>query len=375
MRIDPLLSPDDFVGLDAVTHLCAGGEAPWLKSHDAVYAEFARLKSAGPKGRAEIYARGERCRLRIAQLWGVPPHRVAFLPSATEGMNWLARGLDWRPGDNVVSTSIEYPSVAYAWRQLLRRDVDVRLVPHRGFVVHECDLLAAVDSRTRVVAVSHVSPFTGQCLDLPRLADGTRRSGALLAVDATHSSGVLSVPAALTDLTVSSSYKWMLATHGVAPCYMSERAEAQTDATTFGWHNLNLMSADGFERQREVPEKPMPERLEPGNPAMLVVLHLGWALEVLLGIGMDRVQAHALALAEQAATGLANLGVRVISPQDPGARSGNTCFVTDHPKAMNDRLAQRGVLCWNDYGRVRVSTHVYNSSTDVSRLLNVLADL
>ena len=217
MEIEPLISPDAFVGLEGLTHLCTGGESPWMKSHESVYADFARLKSRGYEGRGEVAARTEACREKVARLWDVPPGRVAFVPSAAEGMNWLARGLDWSAGDNIVTTSLEFPSVGYAWRSLQAEGVAVRRVPHCRWKVREEDLLAAVDGRTRVLAVSQVSFYTGQCLDLQRLADETSRRGVLLAVDATHGSGVVEVPAGLTDLCVSSSYKWMLATHGVPP--------------------------------------------------------------------------------------------------------------------------------------------------------------
>ena len=73
----------------------------------------------------------------MGELWRVPSDRIAFMPSAAEGMNWLARGLDWREGDNVVTTNLEFPSVAYAWRDLRARGVEVRLVPHRDWLVHE----------------------------------------------------------------------------------------------------------------------------------------------------------------------------------------------------------------------------------------------
>ena len=62
-----LIPRDDFVGLDEVTHLCTGGEAPWLKSQVETYAEFARLKSYGDRGRRQMYALGERSRERIGQ--------------------------------------------------------------------------------------------------------------------------------------------------------------------------------------------------------------------------------------------------------------------------------------------------------------------
>ena len=366
MQIKPLISPDEFVGLDGITHLCVGGEAPWLKVQKSVYEDFARLKGAGADGRAEIYASGERCRSRMGLLWKVPPERIAFMPSAAEGMNWLARGLDWRSGDNVVTTNLEFPSVAYAWRGLKSRGVEVRLVPHRNWIVHEKDLLDAVDARTRVLAVSHVSFYTGQCLNLQQLSEGAQSKGAFFAVDSTHSSGVLNVPAALTDLTVSSSYKWMLATHGTAPCFLSTRAEEQIQASCFGWRNLAVWQAQQAERLPDAAEKPMPYLLEPGNPAMLVIMHLGRALEVLLSIGIDHIEQHALSLSEQVCEGLERLGFTVITPQHRAARSGNTCFRIEDAEGIQNQLAEHGVLCWGEFGRLRVSTHVYNGSDDVS---------
>jgi len=375
MKIEPLLSPEAFVGLEGVTHLCTGGEAPWLKAQEGVYAEFARRKSEGDEGRRKIYARGESCRQKVGKLWGVPARRVAFMPSAAEGMSWLARGLDWRAGDNVVTTNLEFPSVAYAWRNLKDRGVEVRMVKHRDWEVREEDLLNAADGRTRVLAVSQVSFYTGQNLDIERLAAGLKGKDTLLAVDSTHASGVVRVPAGAADLCVSSSYKWMLATHGVAPCFLSERAEARLSESCFGWHNLAVWPAQRAERHAEVGVKPMPEKLEPGNPAMAVVMFLDQALEVLLGIGIERIEAHARDLAERVSSGLQKAGHPVISPQRWPARSGNTCFLADDAKGVQQRLAQHQVLVWGEYGRVRVSGHLYNSSEDVGRFLAALAQL
>ena len=373
-HIEPLISPNQFVGLEGVTHLCTGGEAPWLKAQEAVYTEFARLKSAGHDGREVIYKRGECCRSRMGELWRVPSKRIAFMPSAAEGMNWLARGLDWRDGDNVVTTNLEFPSVAYAWKDLRAHGVEVRLVPHRDWLVHETDLLDAADERTRVLAVSQVSFYTGQCLNLEQLSHGIRRKNTLFAVDATHAAGVVDVPAGLTDLTVSSSYKWLLATHGVAPMYLSEGAEGQIASTSFGWHNLAVWPAQEAVRALEVEELPMPERLEPGNPSMLVVIHLDRALEMLLSIGIERISDHARTLSELVSAGLEEQGFTVISPQARSARSGNTCFLVEDAQAMQVRLAEMGILCWGEFGRMRISTHLYNGSADVTRLLAALLE-
>lgn len=375
----PLLSPEAFVGLEGVAHLCTGGEAPWLMAHQGMYADFARLKSSGIEGRAEVFRRGEACRQKMGVLWGVPANRVGFVSSAAEGMAWLARGLDWNSGDNVVTTNLEFPSVAYAWRNLSRAGVEVRFVPHRNWLVREDDLVRAVDARTRVVAVSQVSFYTGQNLDLRRLSDALQRSPAgdraLLAVDATHSSGVVEVPAQVTDLCISSCYKWMLATHGAAACYLSDRAEEQMRESCFGWHNLAVWPPQGAERHEMVEVKSMPEKLEPGNPAMIVLLFLGQSLDVILELGARRIEDHARDLSELISEGLGRLGQTVITPAERHRRSGNTCFLARDAKGVEEDLQRDGVLVWGEYGRVRVSGHLYNSCADVERLLATLESI
>ena len=375
MKIESLIPQTEFVGLDGVTHLCTGGEAPWLNEQIETYAEFARCKSGGDRGRRMIYQTGERCRERMGLLWEVPAQRIAFMPSAAEGMAWLARGLGWQAGDNVVTTNLEFPSVAYNWRNARDEGVELRFVPHRDWLVREEDLLAAVDERTRVLAVSQVSFYTGQNLNIEQLAAGLAGTDTLLAVDATHAAGAVRVCAADADLCVSSAYKWLLATHGVAPCYISERAEGQVRSTAFGWHNLAVWPAQGAVREPNAPEKPMPEKLEPGNPAMIAVLYLDRALERLLDIGIRHIEAHNRDLSEQIGAGLEALGCIVISPSERDRRSGNTCFAAKDAHGLCEAMADRGVLVWGEHGRVRVSGHLYNTSEDVERLLAVLAEL
>mgnify|MGYP002828117150 FL=1 len=119
----------------------------------------------------------------------------------------------------------------------------------------------------------------------------------------------------------------------------------------------------------------MPARMEPGNPAMQVVMHLDYALGVLLEIGMARIEVHARDLSELVSKGLEKLGFRVISPKARAARSGNTCFLCEDAKGMERQLAEGNVLVWGEFSRVRISAHLYNSSADVGRLLDAVVDV
>ena len=67
----PFIPKSDFVGLEGVAHLCTGGEAPWLRSHDQAAARMGALKSAGMAGRHQLFEVYERAKTRVARMLGV----------------------------------------------------------------------------------------------------------------------------------------------------------------------------------------------------------------------------------------------------------------------------------------------------------------
>ena len=238
--IHALVPRSDFVGLESVTHLAAGGEAPWLAAHTEALALLARDQSGGMPGRARKDATVERARERAARLLGVDAADVALLSSTTEGVNVLALALDWQPGDTVVVEAIEFPSLVFPWTKLQEQGVELRIVrPSDGspWSYTLDDLAAAVDSRTRLIATSQVSYLTGRRHDLAQLRDIADRAGALLLVDATHGAGVVPVEAGLADVVVSSCYKWLLGTQGIALFYRDPQRLGALEPPIVGWHS------------------------------------------------------------------------------------------------------------------------------------------
>ncbi len=127
----PLLPRSEFVGLEAedVTHLCTGGEAPWLRSHDGACRRFGELKSGGMAGRDAIFGVYQRAKARVATRLGIASARVAFLAHASEGLNQAVGAVDWRPGDNAVVADVEFPSLLVPLGRLRDAGVEVRVVP------------------------------------------------------------------------------------------------------------------------------------------------------------------------------------------------------------------------------------------------------
>ncbi|UCG07625.1 MAG: aminotransferase class V-fold PLP-dependent enzyme [Desulfobacterales bacterium] len=371
-----LIPKTDFIGLEGVTHLCAGGESPMLKSHRAAIEQFFADKALGEGSRHRMDETACRCKQKVGKLLGVPPDNLAFISTSSEGINLLAHGLKWRSGDNVVVCDVEFPSDVLPWTRLKEQGVEVRVVPNQNWIISLTDLERALDDRTRVVAVSDVSYFTGQRLPMKELSEMVHSTNALLSMDSTHAAGVIPVQADYADILVASCYKWLLGTHGVAIFYWNRERLPELEPPFLGWHSGE--SIPDWHEPTVFTLRSGADRFEAGNIGFISIYILDNALDHILRIGIAAIESHVLHLSGMVWEGLHGLAVELMTPREPSRRAGNICFMTPHINEIMAWLSERKIRVWGAYagvGRVRVSTHVYNSTQDVERLLNAMEDL
>lgn len=317
----------------------------------------------------------EQAAARCASLFKVPVHDLTFLSSASDGINVLRYALEWQAGDNVVVADVEFPSDILPWTTLQSQGVEVRIVRHRDWVIEEDDVLARVDERTRVVAISQVSMFTGQHMDVPKLSKAIRDKGAIFLLDATHAAGVVPVDASYADIMVCSCYKWLLGTHGAAVFYCNRQTMGSLSPPFLGW--ASPVSSGGWQSPLEFKLSGNADRFLAANPSYISLHVLNNGLKELQALGEERIRDHCLQLSKMAHEGIAALGLEMMTPVDDARRAGNTCFMVDNVEALRATLGEKGVLVWGAYGnfgRIRVSAHVHNDSADIERLLQAMRD-
>lgn len=164
---------------------------------------------------------------------------------------------------------VEFPSGVLPWTKLAQRGVEVKVVKHRNWYIHLEDIEAQIDEQTRVVAISHVSMFTGQRMDLPELSKLVHASNAILLVDATHAAGVVEVPAVYADIVVTSCYKWLMGVHGTAVFYWNRERLPDLQPPFIGWHSAAKKA--GWLNPTEYTLYNNANRFIPGNPGFISI--------------------------------------------------------------------------------------------------------
>jgi selenocysteine lyase/cysteine desulfurase len=365
--LTPLVSPGDFAGLPGLCHLAAAGETPMLASQAAVFSDFMYDKGQGMAGRERIYARVGRTADSLAALLGCQAAELGFPQNVAQAMNMVARTMDRQDG-NVVLPQWEYPSVLYPW--VTGTNLEVRLVRSPDHLMDARRFRDNVDSRTRALAVSLVSYYTGELIDLAEYREIADSCGALLIVDASQALGVANFDISLTDFAFACGYKWALGTHGAGIAYCNAARQPGWQQRESGWASAEWVDADV--RDTSVTPVRNGRCFELGNPAALCVQILGNGVDYLRAAGIDGVERHVRALTDVLWTELHALGMQMLTPSDPHRRLGIVAFTVEDEARWRRGLEARDVLAWTGDKRVRISPHLYNGMADVRQAVDAV---
>ncbi|WP_374446124.1 aminotransferase class V-fold PLP-dependent enzyme [Stella sp.] len=324
--------------------------------------------------RAFSMAEIEAARADVARVWGAPADRLAFVKNTSEGINIVALGLDWRPGDNLVISTEEHENNTFPWRPLAERGVELRIAragPDGTVPVDAYREL--VDARTRVVAVAWVTYGIGHRADLAAFAELCRGRGILLVVDAVQGLGILADPIAGlgADVVAAGGHKAQFSLAGAGIFHVSDRALDRLRppyAAKFSFATLD--------RTDPAPARaPDAHRYEYGNPNFLGIWVQRRSALMVEEWGRAHVEARIRALTDRLIDGARRLGLRVATPVEWPRRAGIVSFDPGGRDAdrLEALLAEDGVRAAAKDGRIRAAPHVYNDEADIDRFLDRLA--
>jgi selenocysteine lyase/cysteine desulfurase len=369
---------DEFPQLSGLRYLNHAAVSPWPKRASLAVRAFADENvSIGARDYPRWLEIERRLRDRLTRLLNAPSSGdIALVKNTSEALSFVAFGLDWRAGDEIVISDEEFPSNRVVWEALQPRGVVVRQVSLSDDEP-EAALLDACTPRTRLLAISAVQYASGLRLDLVRLGQGCRRRGVLLCVDAIQQLGALpfDVQASECAFAMADGHKWMLGPEGLGVFYCRRDLLEQLTLHEYGWHMLE--HAGDYDREDWQPARSA-RRFECGSPNMLGAVALDASLSLLEETGMTAVGA---ALGERVRWLEEHLravpGVRLHGSPDPARRAGILTFSLEgwNNSALFARLKEEQIVCAQRDGGIRLSPHFYTPAQVLEETLAVLRSL
>ncbi len=323
-------------------------------------------------------AKKEEVRAKIAQFVNASPDEIAIVRNTTEGMNFVANGLDMQPGEEVLISSMEHPGGTHPWKIKEKRcnikvtEVSIGLPPQSvdEFVGQ---FEKAITPKTRIISMSHTVYISGLIAPLKELCTMAHDRGLLVAADSAHGIGMLDLdlPDMGVDFFCTSPYKWLGAPTGVGVFYVRKQAQDKLWPTicTSGWDNPD--SARKFETL--------------GQRADALIIAVGEAVDFQNYIGKSRIEKRVKSLAAHFRQQLKAIsGTRLLTSEDPYISGGLTAFSIEgvEPLDIVEHVRQKynivirtvGSSAKGTYG-VRVSTHMYINHSEVDLLLKGIAEV
>lgn len=367
---------DEFVQAPGLLYLNHAAVAPWPNRAASAVARFAQENVLlGARDYSDWMALEQRLRERLMRLLNAPStDDIALVKNTSEALSFVAFGLPWQSGDQIVISDEEFPSNRIVWEALAAQGVEVIQASLKGDDP-EGALLAACGPRTRLMSVSAVQFASGLRLDLQRLGAGCKQQNVLFCIDAIQQLGALpfDVQSYQCDFAMADGHKWLLGPEGLGVFYVRSELREQLKLHEFGWHMLEHMG--DYSRTTWEPAKSA-RRFECGSPNMLGAMALEASLSLLEEVGMPTVAALIAERVQWLQDGLGAIaGITLHSPLNPARRGGILSFSIDgiDNQVVHKALTAQQVVCIPRGPGVRFSPHFYTEKRVIDETIAIVS--
>jgi selenocysteine lyase/cysteine desulfurase len=305
---------------------------------------------------------------------GATASEIALHASISTATAVVAGTLDHTKRPRVVTTDLDFPTVAYQWLAKQSGGVEVVVVESPdGIAVPVESIAAAIDEKTALVATSHVFFTTGAIQDIKAIAEVAHAKGALCLIDAYQSVGQLPIDVHDTgvDFLCAGGLKWLLGGPGIVFLYVREDLAKRLHPTTTGWF--------AHERQFEFDPHAISwhddaRRFEQGTPSLAAVATQLGGLEIIREIGVPAIREVTRSLTDNLVERASAAG---LAPKVCGDSEGRAAIVmvpAEDPHDSVKRLADERIIVDARPGHVRLSPYFYNIEDDHVAAISILSD-
>ncbi len=277
------------------------------------------------------------------------PTRIIFTSNATHAINIVLKGL-LKPGDRVVTSSMEHNAVMRPLRRLEKQGVILRVAhcaPDGGLDL--TNIAGAIDSSTRLVVLIHASNVVGTMLPIAEVASLAHRAGALLLVDAAQTAGVIPIDMNMSgiDFLAFTGHKGLQGPPGIGGLVIGDHVDTS---------QIEPLMRGGTGSQSELEEQPeyLPDKFESGTPNIVGIAGLRAGIHWLMDRGIEAIREHEKELTRALINGLSGISnIKLYGTHDLEKRTPIVSFT-----ASGRQVSEIGLMLDEGYGILaRVGLH------------------
>ncbi len=370
---------EQFPVIEHLAHMNHAAVGPWPQVTAQAVTDFVKENAQWGSLHYSKWLHTEKeLRSKLAVLINAPgPEDIALVKNTSEGLSFVASGLEWRRGDNVVGIRQEFPSNRFPWEALAAKGVEFRKLDLESAQDPEQALMELCDERTRLLSVSSIQYHNGFRLNLERMGQFCRAQGTLFCVDAIQHIGALpfDVQAIQADFVVADGHKWMLSAEGLGLLYIRRDLLESLSLNQFGWHMAENL---GDYTQQNFTPASSARRFECGSPNMLGIYALNSSVGFLLEQGLEQIGSAIITNTRYLMDRLEDIpGVKLLTDCHESRLSGIVTFYKEGlaSEHLYQQLMARKVLCAHRGGGVRLSPHFYTPRSQLDQVLKYVQEI
>ncbi|HXB59699.1 MAG TPA: aminotransferase class V-fold PLP-dependent enzyme [Candidatus Acidoferrales bacterium] len=312
------------------------------------------------------------------QLLNCQPEEVALVGPTSLALSFVASGLKFRRGDNILIYHDDYPSNVYPWMALAEKNVEVRLLNTRGLgVIRPRDVAGQIDENTRLVALASCHFISGFRIEFSEIGKLLRERGILFCLDAIQTLGAFSTTVEQVDFLAADAHKWLLGPCGAGIFYVRRDIQEKLNPPVYGWHNIRNPN---FVAQEKIEFRNDARKFEAGTHTLIGIAGLVASMELALELGVENIAAELHRKRTWLVPELQERGFTVLNPETNTPNTGSIISFF-HPgkdiPALHKKFTEAGIVASLRIDRagknyIRISPHFYNTDNELQRVLELL---
>ncbi len=364
-----------FPELDEKIYFNTASIGPWPKDSRQAIMELIEQWSGLTDPTPKVFDYWREIKTELGKMINAHPDQIGFAYNTSHGLNLAAAGIDFKPGDEIILSDIEFPANTYPWTNLRDKGVEVKFIKSadRHFDIDIFD--KAITKKTKILSISYIQFFNGYKNDIKKLGEICKDRGIFYIVDAIQGMGnvPVDVKSCHIDLLASGGHKWLLSPMGCGFFYLSEYSKLEVKQGFAGWFGVDWKQDFTKLLRHNLEPRKSVERLSLSSVPYPQIYAMHESIKLINSLGVENIYEHNLGLLDRLIEYLKDQDFyEIASSTDIDHRSSIFSFTCQNPAELYKYLADNNIIASYRENLVRISVNFYNGRAQIDKLIENL---